>query len=213
MRHLCRIKTRGTLLSAVVKRRPKSERREWEEQVRIGEEEETEAAAALAATRNFWDESCPFARPRGRQRGRRRGRSLENGANDLLSKLRLAAASGRAAKAARSSHVSAGIGGCSRSVGRGLSQFQAYCLLLLLLRRRCRLRNGKTHFQELIRRGRKDGGTDGRQGERADKRQPTRNSRREVNQTTESLRDYPQGSRSTEGRKEGALEYVLNLRR
>ena len=38
VRHLCRIKTRGTLLSAVVKRRPKSERREWEEQVRIGEE-------------------------------------------------------------------------------------------------------------------------------------------------------------------------------
>ena len=178
-------------------------------------------AAALAATRNFWDESCPFARPRGRQRGRRRGRSLENGANDLLSKLRLAAASGRAAKAARSSHVSAGIGGCSRSVGRSRTLTISGLLPtsppppppLPPTEWQNALPGINSPRTEGRTDGRTEGRRDGRQGERADKRQPTRNSRREVNQTTESLRDYPQGSRSTEGRKEGALEYVLNMRR
>ena len=149
-------------IACLVKRRPKSERREWEEQVRIGEEEE----ASRAATRNFWVDLCPFARPGGLRRDRLRDRGLQNDANDPPARVRAGAAPGRAANRARSSHVSAAEEDCSPPGGRGLSQFQAYCCLplpllhLLLLR----LRNGKTHFQELIRVGRtrREGGPDGR---------------------------------------------------
>ena len=40
----------GRLLRAVVKRRPKSERREWEEQVRIGEEEEASPRRTISGS-------------------------------------------------------------------------------------------------------------------------------------------------------------------
>ena len=169
--HLSRVITCAMFIACLVKRRPKSERREWEEQVRIGEEEEEEASRS--ATRNFWVDLCPFARPHGLRRDRLRGRGLQNDANDLPTRSRAGAAPGRAVKRARSSHVSAVEEDCSPPgglpVGRGLSQFQAYCLPLPLLHLLLRLRNGKTHFQELIRRGR----TRREEGTRAAGRTPT----------------------------------------
>ena len=156
-------------IACLVKRRPKSERREWEEQVRIGEEEEE---ASRAATRNFWVDLCPFARPGGLRRDRLRDRGLQNDANDPPARVRAGAAPGRAANRARSSHVSAAEEDCSPPGGRGLSQFQAYCCLPLPLLHLhlLRLRNGKTHFQELIRVGRtrREGGPDARTDGRTD---------------------------------------------